>query len=62
MKKEKFSENLQNMQELSMESCEMIHGGETAWYWATYMVFEFLHGMTSGAPSSGQRVYNMALG
>ena len=62
MKKEKFNQSLQHMQELSMESCSMIHGGETAWYWAAYMVSSFLHGMTSGAPNSGQRVYNMALG
>ncbi|MEO6960806.1 MAG: hypothetical protein ABIY90_02510 [Puia sp.] len=62
MKKEEFNQSLQNMQELSMESCEMIHGGETAWYWVGYFVGSFLHGMTSGAPNSGQRVYNMALG
>ncbi len=53
---------LQNMQELSMELCEKINGGETLWYWIAYGVGDFLKGMTSGAPNSGQRLYNAALG
>jgi hypothetical protein len=61
MKTEMFNQSLQNMQELSMEACEMINGGETAWYWAAYFLGSFIKGMTSGAPNSGQRVYNMAL-
>ena len=62
MKTEMFNQPLQNMQELSMESCEMINGGESAWYWISYAVGNFVRGMTSGAPNSGQRLYNAALG
>jgi hypothetical protein len=62
MKTEILNHDLRNLQELSMESCEMINGGESAWYWIAYGVGYFLRGMTSGAPSSGQRVCNMALG
>ncbi len=62
MKTVMLNQSLQNMQELSMESCEMINAGETAWYWISYAVGYFVKGMTSGVPSSGQRLYNAALG
>jgi hypothetical protein len=62
MKTIMFNGCLQNMQELSMEQCEKINGGETLWYWIAYGVGDFVKGMTSGAPNSGQRLYNIALG
>ncbi len=62
MKTTRFNYCLQNMQELSVELCEKINGGETLWYWIAYGVGDFLKGMTSGAPNSGQRLYNAALG
>ena len=61
MKREIFNQFPQMMQELTMESCEMISGGETLWYWVTYGVIGFFWNL-NGKQDSGQRLYNAALG
>jgi hypothetical protein len=49
------------MRELPEESCEMIRGGDAIWYWVTSCVSDFLS-YPNGSISSGQRLYNAALG
>ena len=60
MEREISNQSLQMMQELPVESCEMISGGETLWYWVTYGVIGFFVNL-NGNQSSGQRLYNSAL-
>jgi hypothetical protein len=65
MKKELFNQSLLHMEELSVESCEMINGGETLWYWLAYGVGSisgWLRDNINGHQSGGQQVYNAALG
>jgi hypothetical protein len=58
MKKEIFNQYPHMMRELPEESCEMIRGGNTLWYWVAFCVSDFL----PNGSNSGQRLYNAALG
>ncbi|MDP4128701.1 MAG: hypothetical protein Q8918_17270 [Bacteroidota bacterium] len=62
MKTAMFNQSLPNVQELSVESCGMIRGGESPWYWIGYMLGSFVDGITGDVSNSGQRVYYAALG
>ena len=47
---------MQNIQELSMEDCEMVNGGESPLFWAAYLLGSLIRGTTGGASNSGQSV------
>jgi hypothetical protein len=60
MKKEMGMKCLQDMQELSVESCQMIHGGQAFLYWIYYVTGSLMSGIT-GEVDSSQRLYHAAL-